>query len=290
MNEASGVSRHEVSEREITTIMHRAWRRGRVPVPELMPVARNALTLSVLIPAYNEEKNIAKAIEALATMLRAEGIPFELLVVNDNSTDGTQAVAEGMRPDYPELHVVNNLPPGGLGRAVRCGAHHYTGDVLAVVMADLSDQPKDVVRCYRVIEMGYDCAFGSRFLSGSTVTHYPPVKLAANRLANFLIRTMFFTRHNDLTNAFKVYRRHVIDDIAPLHAAHFNITIEMSLGALIRHYRIAMLPIDWSGRTWGQSNLKLREMGRRYACTLLKIWFERLLIVDDLMAERSVRK
>lgn len=280
----------EVAEREITEISHRAWRRGRVPVPELLPVARNSLTLSVLIPAYNEEENIGKAIEAMAAALRAEGIPFELLVVNDNSTDGTLAVVEGMRPEYPEIHVVSNLPPGGLGRAVRCGVHHYTGDVLAVVMADLSDHPKDVVRCYRVIEKGYDCAFGSRFVRGSKVTEYPFVKLIANRLGNFLIRTMFFTSHNDLTNAFKVYRRHVIDDIAPLHAAHFNITIEMSLSALIRHYRIALIPIDWSGRTWGQSNLKLQEMGRRYICTLLKIWFERMLIVDDLMAERSMRK
>jgi len=152
-------------------------------------------------------------------------------------------------------------------------------------MADLSDQPEDVIRCYRVIEEGYDCAFGSRFLRGSKVTSYPPLKLFFNRVGNYLIRIMFWTKHNDLTNAFKVYRRHVIEDISPLRAAHFNITIEMSLSTLIRRYTIAMLPISWSGRTWGQSNLKLHEMGRRYVCTLLKIWFERLLILDDLVAE-----
>jgi dolichol-phosphate mannosyltransferase len=152
-------------------------------------------------------------------------------------------------------------------------------------MADLSDKPEDLVRCYRKLEEGFDCVFGSRFVAGSNVENYPPLKLVVQRIVNNMIRVLFLTRHNDMTNAFKVYRRHVIDAIQPLHAAHFNITIELSLSALIRRYSIAMIPISWSGRTWGQSNLRLREMGRRYLATLLKIWFERLLILDDLLLE-----
>ncbi|MBI5091904.1 MAG: glycosyltransferase family 2 protein [Candidatus Hydrogenedentes bacterium] len=262
----------------------------RKALSKTTPAAKNSLRYSIIIPAYNEEENIVPTIRSLATPLRSEGIPFEFVVVNDNSNDKTAEVVEAARDEFPEVLLVHNTPPGGLGRAVRCGLKHFTGDVVAVVMADLSDQPDDVVRCYRVIEEGFDCAFGSRFLPGSKVTAYPPVKLFFNRLANHLIRIMFWTRHNDLTNAFKVYRRHVIEDISPLRSAHFNITIEMSLSALIRRYSIAMLPISWSGRTWGQSNLKLNEMGRRYLCTLLKIWFERLLILDDLVAEmRPIR-
>jgi len=257
----------------------------RNDVRHLSPVPKNTLLFSIVIPAYNEEENIVPTIRSLAIPLRAEGIPFEFVVVNDNSRDKTPQVVEQARAEFPEINLVHNTPPGGLGRAVRCGLKHFTGEVVAVVMADLSDQPEDVIRCYRVIEEGYDCAFGSRFLRGSKVTSYPPLKLFFNRVGNYLIRIMFWTKHNDLTNAFKVYRRHVIEDISPLRAAHFNITIEMSLSTLIRRYTIAMLPISWSGRTWGQSNLKLHEMGRRYVCTLLKIWFERLLILDDLVAE-----
>lgn len=152
-------------------------------------------------------------------------------------------------------------------------------------MADSSDSPEDVVACYRKIEEGYDCVFGSRFRKGSKVSQYPPVKLFFNRIVNFAMRVLFLTRFNDLTNAFKVYRRHAIESISPLHAAHFNITIEMSLSCLIRRFKIAEIPISWSGRTWGQSNLRLREMGRRYLCTLLMIWFERVLILDDLLLE-----
>jgi dolichol-phosphate mannosyltransferase len=255
---------------------------------KLQPTERNTLLLSVLVPAYNEDKNIIPTLQRLATALQAEGIPFELLVVNDNSTDSTAAVVEEQSRDIPEIHLVHNTPPGGLGRAVRCGLDHFNGDVLAVVMADSSDHPDDVVRCYRKIEEGYDCVFGSRFVKGSKVSHYPPVKLVVNRMVNRAMQLLFLTHHNDLTNAFKIYRRHVIESMLPLQAAHFNITIEMSLSSLIRRYSIADVPITWSGRTWGVSNLRLRKMGRRYLCTLLMIWFERLLILDDLMMENKV--
>lgn len=246
---------------------------------------RNKLLYSILIPAYNEAENLPRTLEPLAAALRGEGIPFELLVVNDNSADDSPQVLESLAPSYPELHVVTNTPPGGLGRAIRCGLKHFKGDVVAVVMADSSDSPEDVVACYHKIEEGYDCVFGSRFRKGSKVSQYPPVKLFFNRIVNFAMRILFLTRFNDLTNAFKVYRRHAIESISPLHAAHFNITIEMSLSCLIRRFRIAEIPISWSGRTWGQSNLRLREMGRRYLCTLLMIWFERVLILDDLLLE-----
>lgn len=252
---------------------------------ELKPVPRNTLLYSIVIPAYNEEENILPTIRSLADELRAEQIPFELVVVNDNSKDDTPKVVEAATAEFPEIRLVHNTPPGGLGRAVRFGLKHFKGDVVAVVMADLSDSPRDVVACYRKIEEGYDCAFGSRFIKGSRVTQYPRLKLMFNRIGNAIIRMMFMTRHNDLTNAFKVYRRHVIEGISPLHACHFNITIEMSLSALIRGYAIATIPITWSGRTWGQSKLRIREMGRRYLATLLMIWFERVLILDDLLAE-----
>jgi len=253
--------------------------------PAHAPAARNTLRYSIVIPAYNEEDNAAPTLVALAGALREESIPFELVVVNDNSTDGTVSAVEALRESIPEIRLLHNAPPAGFGRAIRHGLRHIAGDVVAVAMADLSDSPADVVACYRKIEEGYDCCFGSRFIQGSRVTSYPPVKLAVNRIVNTVLRVLFMCRHNDLTNAFKVYRREVIESISPLQAAHFNITIEMSLSSFIRGYSIGVLPISWSGRTWGSSNLRLSEMGRRYLCTLLMIWFERLLIMDDLLAE-----
>ena len=253
-------------------------------------MGNEATTYSIIIPAYNESLNIRETVTRVAERLRAETIPFEVVVVNDHSTDDTPLAVEEIRRQFPEVRLVDNTSPGGLGRAIRCGLANYTGDIVAIVMADLSDSPEDIVRCYRKIEEGYDCVFGSRFMRGSKVSQYPPIKLVVNRIGNYVIRLLFLTRYNDLTNAFKVYRRHVIDSISPLHASHFNITIEMSLSALIRRYRIAMIPISWSGRTAGVSNLKLRAMGRRYVATMLKIWFERLLIIDDVLQESESRR
>jgi dolichol-phosphate mannosyltransferase len=245
---------------------------------------------SIVIPAYNEEMNIESTLSRLVDALQGEQIPSEVLVVNDSSSDQTSTVVEQARERWPAVRLINNDGPRGFGRAIRCGLSHISGEAVAVVMADDSDDPQDVVRCYRKLEEGYDCVFGSRFLRDSRVTHYPPLKLFVNRIVNRMLQLMFATRHNDLTNAFKVYRRHVIDSITPLQAAHFNITIEMSLSALIRGYRIAQVPINWSGRTWGQSNLRLRQMGRRYLATLIKLWFERILIRDDLLAEMAANQ
>ena len=189
----------------------------------------------------------------------------------------------------PAVRIVNRTPPGGFGRAVRSGMEAVPGDIVVVYMADLSDSPEDVVGYYRKIREGYDCVFGSRFIKGSVVQNYPPVKLSINRIVNRCIQFMFWTRFNDLTNAFKAYRTPVIRDCGPYRACHFNLTLEMSLGALIRNYNIAQIPIRWYGRTWGSTKLKLGEMGRRYLSTLLMMFFQRHLITDDLSG-RSARQ
>jgi dolichol-phosphate mannosyltransferase len=243
--------------------------------------------LSIVIPAYNEEKNIAKCINELQETLREKHeIPYEIIVVNDNSADGTEAVVRAEMAMDAAIHLVNRTPPGGFGRAVRSGMEAVRGDIVVVYMADQSDAPEDVVAYYRKIREGYDCVFGSRFIKGSEVHNYPPVKLVVNRIVNRCIQFMFWTKFNDLTNAFKAYRAAVIRDCGPYRACHFNLTLEMSLGALIRDYNVAQIPIRWYGRTWGSSNLKLGEMGRRYLSTLLMMFFQRHLIADDLLADR----
>ncbi len=234
--------------------------------------------------------NIGQTLDGLLEILRAEKMPFEILVVNDSCIDGTQQLVEEKQKESPEIVLINRTLPRGFGRAVRDGLTHCEGDVIIPVMADFSEEAEDVIHYYRKIEEGYDCVFGSRFIRGGHATKYPRLKLVVNRIVNRMMQILFLTPHNDLTNAFKAYRRHVIQSIMPLQACHFNITIEMSLSALIRHYKIAQIPIGWNGRSWGQSNLNLRNMGRRYLSTLLKIWFERVLILDDVMAEKEENK
>jgi dolichol-phosphate mannosyltransferase len=247
--------------------------------------------LSIVIPAYNEENNIVNCMEELRSVVGQKyGIPYEILVVNDNSKDGTEALVRARMEVDPSVRLVNRKPPGGFGRAVRSGLEEVRGDIVVIYMADLSDDPEDVVAYYRKIQEGYDCVFGSRFIKGSKVVHYPKVKLVVNRIVNRCIQVMFWTRFNDLTNAFKAYRTEVIRDCGPYHASHFNLTLEMSLGALVRNYNIIQIPISWSGRTWGSSNLRIGEMGRRYLSTLMMMFFARYLIADDMIAERLVSR
>lgn len=254
---------------------------------KLIPIRDNSL-LSVCIPAHNEEGNLPKTIDAITAVLTEARIPFEFVIANDNSKDRTEAVIREKMEEGIPIRLINRIPPGGYGRAVRSCLTHFRGDIAVIVMADMSDDPRDIVKYYRKINEGYDAVFGSRFLPGSVVKDYPPIKLIANRLGNKLIQLLFRTKHNDITNAFKAFRREAIQSIMPLYASHFNLTIEISLGLLVRGFRIGAVPINWYGRTWGQAKFKIRELGRRYFATLFKVYAERIFILDDLLAEHEV--
>ncbi len=245
------------------------------------------MKLSVVIPAFNEEGNIKRCLDELRKVIRDQhALPYEILVVDDNSIDETAAIVQEEQRHDSAIQLVRRTPPGGFGRAVRAGIEAVTGDVVVIFMADLSDDPQDVIAYYRKIAEGYDCVFGSRFIRGSRVTGYPRFKRIVNRIVNRAIQWMFWTRFNDLSNAFKAFRTEVLWECGPFRASHFNITLELSLGVLARRYLIAEIPISWTGRTAGHSNLRLREMSRRYLTTLIHLFCDRLLIPDDLLAER----
>ena len=161
------------------------------------------------------------------------------------------------------------------------GLDVFTGDAVAIMMADLSDDPDDLVRYYKLLEAGYDCAFGSRFVRGATVRDYPRFKLFLNRLANAWIRLIFRHGYNDTTNAFKAYRRTVIDGCRPLMAPHFNLTVEIPLKAIVRGFTWTVTPISWQNRKHGVAKLKLKEMGSRYFFICAYVWLEKYFSRGD---------
>lgn len=239
------------------------------------------MKLSVVIPARNEDGAIAKTVSALLYALRAEAIPFEIIVVDDGSTDQTSFTVQALAMRSHEIRLVQNMGQHGFGMAVRCGLHEAHGDAVAVVMADSSDSPEDVVKCYYRLLEGPDCVFGSRFIRGSKVHDYPVHKLVVNRLANWFIRVLFGVPFNDFTNAFKLYRWHVIEGMQPLISPHFNLTVEMPLKAIVRGYSFAVVPISWTNRQTGISKLKIKEMGSRYLFIVLYLWLEKHLARGD---------
>jgi dolichol-phosphate mannosyltransferase len=243
--------------------------------------------LSVVIPAHNEEARLAPGVRQIHQALAQARIPHEMLVVNDHSTDGTQRVLEQLAAEIPVLRYLNNSQPNGFGCAVRAGLAAFRGDAVAIVMADGSDSPDDLVAFYRKLQEGYECVFGSRFMPGARVVDYPWPKLALNRCANFFIRVLFWTRYNDTSNAFKLYRRSVIAGLQPLLSCHFNLTVELPLKAIVRGYSYAVIPTSWFNRTAGVSKFRIKEMGSRYLFIVLYCWLEKHLTRDDYLRHRD---
>ena len=244
------------------------------------------LSLSVVTPAYNEADSIGPAVAAVADALRGEGIDYEVIVVDDASADATaEEVARAAGGDE-RIRCVQSHNPRGFGYAIRSGLDLFTKDAVAIVMADGSDSPEDLIAYWRILCDGYDCAFGSRFMPGSRVVDYPRFKLLLNRAVNFGIQLLFGHGYNDTTNAFKAYRRSVIETVQPLLSNHFNLTVELPLKAVVRGHSFAVVPISWTNRATGESKLALNEMGSRYLFIVLYAFLEKHLSRGDYRAGR----
>ena len=240
------------------------------------------MKLSIVIPAYNEEGSIALTIENLSNALVSKNIDHEILVIDDNSTDDTKAVLNELTKKYTSLKYETNTGPNGFGYATRYGLERYQGDCVAIMMADLSDSPTDLINFYYTMIRGnYDCVFGSRFIKGGMTNDYPLLKKIINRIANFIVMVIMNIRYNDTTNAFKLYKRQTIDGIKPFISPHFNLTIELPLKSIIRGYTYAIVPNSWQNRKTGISKLRIREMGSRYLFILIYCFIEKYLSRGD---------
>ena len=239
------------------------------------------MKVSVVIPARDEADAIAPTVGGLAAALDAAERDYELIVVDDASSDGTAAVVAGLAERNPRIRCVRSHYPNGFGFAVRAGLDVFTGDAVAIAMADGSDDPGDLLRYFELLDEGYDCAFGSRFMPGGRVHGYPLLKRAVNRAVNHGIRLMFRHGYDDTTNAFKAYRREVIENVQPLLSHHFNLTVELPLKAVMRGHSYGIVPISWTNRTAGESKLGMREMGSRYLYIVLLVFLEHHLARGD---------
>jgi dolichol-phosphate mannosyltransferase len=237
--------------------------------------------VSVVIPAYDEAESIVPTVDAIATALTRAGRDYEVLVIDDSSTDGTAERVKELSARNPLIRCIRSPYRNGFGFAVRAGLERFEGDAVAVMMGDGSDDPRDMLRYFELLDEGYDCAFGSRFMPGGRVHDYPLVKRVLNRAANLLIRLLFRHGYDDTTNAFKAYRREVIENAMPLVSQHFNLTIELPLKAVVRGHSYGIVPISWTNRTAGESKLGLKEMGSRYLYILLLVFLEHHLARGD---------
>jgi dolichol-phosphate mannosyltransferase len=250
------------------------------------PQAPPLTLLSIVIPARDEEGCIAATVEHLHLELRLSGVPHEIVVVDDGSTDGTWRILQDVGTTMPELRPFRNDGLHGFGRAIVYGIERIRGDAVVIMMADESDDCRDVAAYWRMLNQGWDCVFGSRFIRGGGVIDYPLMKRVLNRIVNRLIMLVFRVRLNDTTNAFKAYRRAAIEGCRPFLSPHFNLTVELPLKAIVRGYSWTTMPITWRNRRTGAAKLKLTEMGSRYFFIITYVWLEKYFSRGDYRRER----
>jgi len=241
----------------------------------------NISLLSIIVPARNEDSCIQETLLLLYQHLAQKAVPHEIIVIDDGSSDQTWVILQKLTNEIPVLRLFQNLSSHGFGRAVVCGINHMKGDAVVICMADGSDNPQDVEKYFNLLNQGYECVFGSRFISGGKVVDYPLIKLYLNRAANLFIKLLFNINLNDTTNAFKAYRRYVIDGCHPILSPHFNLTIELPLKAIIRGFTWTVVPVSWTNRKSGESKLKIKEMGSRYFFICMYIWLEKYFSKGD---------
>jgi len=245
------------------------------------------MKISIIIPAHNEEKIIEKTIKKTYYLLSKNNYNFEIIVVNDNSDDKTGEIIDTLSKIHKKIRVLhkksNIKGPTGIGSALQFGFKHCKGDIIIPLMGDLSDDPNDISKLVNKIFEGFDVVCGSRFIKGSKIIDYPKIKMLCNRLYNRLFAFLFSLHVKDISNAFKAYRKNVIDMTKP-KSKNFDITAEILLKAHILEFKISEVPVSWHGRIKGESKFasfslvsvftKIPRIGYQYGILALRLWLK----------------
>ena len=234
------------------------------------------MSLSIIIPVYNESKQIQYTIKKLLKF-KKNIKNLEIIFINDFSKDNTYEVIKKNIRRKKFIKLVNNKKKG-LGFAIQIGILKSKKKYVCIFMADLSDDLSDVKKYYNLISnKKIDAVFGTRFSKNSRVYNYPFIKLILNRIFNNIVKLLFFTSYNDLTNAFKIYKRKTLIKMLPISSENFDVFLELPLKIIIRKGKYIITSINWKNRKKGKSNFKIKELSSKYAYTLYRCILEKYL-------------
>jgi dolichol-phosphate mannosyltransferase len=211
----------------------------------------------VIIPTYKEKENIEAIIKAISSL----SIPFDILIIDDNSPDGTADIVKNLQPSMPNLHIIERPGKLGLGTAYISGfkwALEKDYSYIFEMDADFSHDPRDLVRLYKECkDYGADLAIGSRYISGVNVVNWPLSRVIMSYVASIYVRVVTGMRIMDTTAGFKCYRREVLENIKPDHirSVGYGFQIEMKFIAWKLGYKIVEIPIVFTDRKLGTSKM-----------------------------------
>ena len=234
------------------------------------------MKVSVIIPVRNEELTVEKIIDELENKLK--DFPYEIIFINDFSDDNTAKIISKKIEKKNQINLYDNKRKG-LGGAIELGIKKSSGELICIMMSDLSDSFEDLKNYYNILKNEQvDAVFGSRFIKGSKISGYPTRKLILNRIFNLVTKLLFFSDYNDFTNAFKIYRKEALLNSFPLVSESFNIFLELPLKIICRKMKYKIIPISWSNREKGKSKFNMKELGAKYLFTLTYCLLEKLLL------------
>tara|TARA_B100000686_G_scaffold342457_1_gene421665 strand:- start:408 stop:1118 length:711 start_codon:yes stop_codon:yes gene_type:complete len=234
------------------------------------------MKLSIIIPVRNEKFSIKKIIDQLQSKLKI--LSYEIIFIDDFSTDNTTEVIKELTKDSPLIKIHKNKRKG-LGGAITEGINVSEGEVVCIMMSDLSDSIDDLEKYYSIIkDENIHAVFGSRFIEGSKIIDYPKKKLILNRIFNQVTKLLFMSGYNDFTNAFKIYKRDSLLKTFPLVSESFNIFLELPLKIISRKMKYKIIPISWVNRKEGDSKFDIKELRAKYLFTLIYCWLEKILL------------
>ena len=235
------------------------------------------MTLSIIVPVYNENKNIIKTINNLHK-LKKNIKEIEIIFIDDFSTDDTLNILNQSSKKKLYVKFFKNKKKG-LGSAIEIGIKKSRYQFITIFMCDSSDSIMDLIRYYKIMSQNkYDAVLGSRFVKKSKIKNYPLFKLILNRLFNNFVKFIFFSDYNDFTNAFKIYKKDVLKDLLPIVSENFNVFLEIPLKIISRQYIYKIIPINWKNRKIGRSNFRIKELSSMYIFTLFYCMIEKILL------------
>ena len=224
------------------------------------------MKLSIIIPAHNEQDNIVEVINKIEEALE---IPYELVVINDHSTDNTKELVGNLSKKYNNILLVENNLNKGFANAIKAGFYKANGDVVIPIMADLCDDLSIVSKMFDKINEGYDVVCGSRYIKGGFRLGGSKIKGFLSCFVGWSLYYLLGLPTHDIANAFKMYRKKVIDSI-DIKCESFETSMEIPLKAYYLGFKMTEVPTVWRERTKGKSNFSMFKLLPNYL--KLYIW------------------
>ncbi len=235
-------------------------------------MSNNGNMISVVLPTYNERENIVNLITHIESVLKRKGLKAEIVVVDDNSPDGTARIVRKLNKKYRNIRVFVRPKKLGIGSAHLFGYQKAKGYIVIAMDTDLSHDPEQIVNMIEKINEGYDIVAGSRHMKGSYYERKTPEtrrKYIASKYGNMLTAFISGVPIHDFTNGFRAIRKDVVKNVKTESTGN-SFLMEFIVKAQNKGYRVTEIPVTFKDRKFGQSKLQLEKESLKYILDLLK--------------------